>query len=423
MLIEFSVANFRSILDKQTLSMAAGTSREVQGKYSFASGHRAVPNVLRAAGIFGPNASGKSSIVRALGFMRDFVIDSAINSQQGEEIDVSSFLFDSNSIDEPSEFEIVFISEGTRYQYGFRVDRERVWEEWLFAVPNNGRTQRWFHRLYDVDIGETEWYINQSIKGEKEIWKKSTRDNALFLSSAVQLRAEVFQDVFSWFRKRLRVITSGQRLSEFHTGVRCKNQETKEKILRFLNFADMHIVDIAAKEHEWSEDMIPGNVPGDIRSAISRQMAGSKLLEISVGHKNDRGEIVYLDFAEESDGTQALFSLTGPWLDVLENGWIVVVDELSNSLHPYAFQYMVNLFHDTNVNSLNGQLIFTSHDTTIMSGRQLHHDQIFLIERDNRQATRITPLSDFKVRQNEAIQKGYLGGRYGALPNIREFTK
>lgn len=420
MLVEFSVKNYRSILEKQTFSMVAGSAREIRGKYSSASGHKSVPNVLRTTAIFGPNASGKSTLVKAFDFIRDFIISSAKDLQEGERVNVVPFKFTRISRESPSEFEIVFIHEGSRYQYGFSVDEKRVYDEWLFVIPSGGRTQRWFERVYDKDSQSYEWYVNPSLKGEKEIWKKSTRDNALFLSSAVQLRAEPLRSVLSWFQQKLRIIETSERPSPVYTASNCKSDDKKKKILNFLNFADMHIVDISVKEKEFSEDMLLPNTPPDIKENIKKQLANEKFISFSVGHQGDDEEIIYLDFDEESDGTQVLFSLAGPWLDVLEAGRVLIVDELSNSLHPLALQYLIELFYDPLVNTGNAQLVFTSHDTSIMSGRLLHPDQIWLIEKDQKQATQLTPLSDFKVRQHEAIQKGYLGGRYGALPNIGE---
>lgn len=422
MLVEFSVTNYRSILEKQKFSMVAGSSREIRGKYSAASGHKSVPNALKAAAIFGPNASGKSTLVMAISFMCDFVISSAKESQEGELVNVTPFKFTRASRDNPSEFEIVFIHDGSRYQYGFSVDEIRVYDEWLFVIPSGGRSQRWFERVYNRDNQSYEWYVNPSLKGEKEIWKKSTRDNALFLSSAVQLRAEPLKAVLSWFQQKLRIIESSERPSPAYTASDCKSEEKKKKILNFLNFADINIVDISVKEKEFSEDMLPPSTPADIKESLKKRLANEKFISFSAGHQGEDGEIVYLDFNEESDGTQVLFSLAGPWLDVLEKGRVLIVDELSNSLHPLALQYLIELFYDPTVNTGNAQLVFTSHDTSIMSGRLLHPDQIWLIEKNQKQATQLTPLSDFKVRQHEAIQKGYLGGRYGALPNIGEWA-
>ena len=156
MLIEFSVGNYRSVHERQTLSMVAGAARDREAQHSFASGVKAAPYLLQSACLFGPNASGKTTLVMAMNFFRKFVLNSAKESQEGEKIDYKPFRLDAAARKEPSEFEALFIHDGTQYQYGFAIDADRVVEEWLFAVPEGGRTQRWFVRTFDSDSGTYE---------------------------------------------------------------------------------------------------------------------------------------------------------------------------------------------------------------------------------------------------------------------------
>lgn len=418
MLIEFSVSNFRSIYHRQSISMVPGSSRDARNRFSHSSLSKDFPYVLRASGILGPNGSGKSALVRAMDFMRDFVVDSAREGQEGDQIAISPFLFTQTENTEPSEFEAVFVTGDVRYQYGFTVTSDRVRDEWLYAVPATGRMQRWFERTYDPETAETDWYINQSIRGEKEVWRKSTRDNALFLSSAIQLKSDHFRPIFDWFQKNFRIVLSNQRLGSAFSASLCKTPEQKREVLSVLDSVDAGISDIEIKEEEFTEDLIPDDVPDSIRTDIIKNMKGRKFHDIQTIREIPGRGAVALDLDEESDGTKVLFSLAGPWLDVLKNGYTLVVDELSNSLHPLAFQHLVNMVNGPN-NKTGAQLIFTTHDTTILAGKQLHPDQINLIEKNSAFETEITPLSDFEVRSDEAIQKGYLGGRYGGLPLIK----
>ena len=140
MLIEFSLSNFRSVVGRQTLSMVAGSSRSVKGAFSHESGISSIPRLLKAAAILGPNGAGKSTLVSALAFVKDFVMSSARDSQEGEEIGVEPFLFLKKTKDAPSEFEVIFIENGTRYQYGFSANKTVVLKEWLYATPPKGRT-------------------------------------------------------------------------------------------------------------------------------------------------------------------------------------------------------------------------------------------------------------------------------------------
>jgi len=417
MLLEFSVTNFRSIGDRQSLSLVPGSSREVRQRFSHVTGVKGAPYALRVAGIFGPNGSGKSALIQAMSFMRRFVVDSAREGQEGDKIDVKHFLFGAEDTSDLSEFEIVILLDGMKYQYGFMVNSEKVHAEWLYVVPPTGRMQRWFERSVDSETGIDSWYINPSIKGEKETWRKSTRDNALFLSQAVQLRAESFQPIFHWFQKKLKVIPSSQRLSDNYTAKNCGDADQKAKILELMSSVDTGIADFETAENEITEDIISSVFTGEMKEHARAQLKDKKFFEVRAGRRNISGDLVYLDMADESDGTRVLFALAGPWIDVLENGHCLIIDELSNSLHPLAYHYLVDLINSSN-NKNGAQLIFTSHDTSILTGKKMHPDEINFVEKSSALKTVIKPLSDFEVRSDEAIQRGYLGGRYGALPVI-----
>ena len=419
MLIEFSVANFRSVVERQTLSMMAGSSRSVQGAHSHETGVSSVPRLLKTAAILGPNGAGKSTIVTAMQFMREFILHSARDSQEGEEIEVEPFLFSKKGRISPSEFEFIFLQNGTRYQYGFTATKSIILTEWLYATPPGGRTQKWFERNYDKKTRKAVISVNQNLKGEKEVWKKSTRDNALFLSVAVQLKSDSLLEPFEWFSKKLRVIRSSQRLRDDYSALKCKGEE-KERVLHFMQAADINISDVRIEEKELGS--VFAKLPADVRKqlrGIGDKAKDRKVTEVFLGHNAEGGEIVFLPLAEESDGTKVLFSLAGPWLDVLENGRVLVVDELHNSLHPLAFEMLVKIFQNKKRNSKAGQLIFTTHETHFLSQDAVHRDGIWMVKLDGLAGSKLTPLSDFKARAGEAFDRGYLGGRYGAIPIIK----
>lgn len=418
MLIEFSVANFRSFLERQTFSMVAGSEKDHGTRHSFEVKDKAVSRLLRSAAVYGPNAAGKSNLVLAMGVFWTFVLNSAKQTQEGEKIDAFPFKLIKKSTLEPSEFEAVFIKNGTRYQYGFSIDENRVWEEWLYAVPSRGRIQRWFERTYNKDKDNYDWYINPSLKGKRQVWKESTRDNALFLSSAVQLKSESLREPFNWFQEEFGVISSTEKFSVSPTAKKCQHEESKEKVLSFLKCADLGISDIVVREREVTSEQLPDDLPEE----LIKQALSQKHLEVLSKHKDEDGDDVIFPFTDESDGTNVLFSLAFPFLYVLEGGGVLVVDELHNSLHPHMLRFLVGLFQDPDSNPNKAQLIFTTHDTSLMSGDFMKRDQFWLAEKDKRQATKLVPLLEFKPRKGEALERGYLGGRYGALPKIKELT-
>lgn len=421
MLIQFSVENYRSILGRQTLSMAASKYfKELEPLNTFdVGGVESVPRLLRSSVIYGPNASGKSTLVNALDFMRDCVINSAKESQANEEIPVESFKLTATARASDSEFEVAFIEENVRYQYGFRCNKQRVTEEWLFAYPE-GRAQKWFQRIFDPMSSKDEYRFSVTFLGgrKRQGWKEQTRPNALFLSTALQFNNEQLKPVLNWFQKRLRVIEARKFLTPNFTMTRCRDEAQKRRVLEFLNSADLSISDIHIDTRVFSPDILPKDMPVTLRDEISQDMAGKEMMKATFLHEDiETHEPIEFSPDEESDGTRALFAFAGPWLDVLENERVLVVDELDTSLHPLIVHYLVKLLQHQ---GRKAQIIFTTHDTTILSQKILRRDQIWFMEKDEKNSTQLYPLSDFSPRDNEAFERGYLNGRYGGIPFLKD---
>lgn len=416
MLIEFSVTNYRSFLPTQSITLTANTVAELLEENTFVPPVTHLPRFLRSAVVYGPNAAGKSNLIHAIAFMKRLVLSSAKESQEGEHIDALPFLFKKQGREEPSEFEVLFMQDGIRYQYGFAVNSERVTGERLFAYPES-RAQKWFERNYDPETQEYFWYFGPKFTGHRKVWQEATRSNALFLSTAIQLNNEQLKPIFTWFDRKLRVIPPGSNVFYRFSVDECEKEEKKKKILKFINAADPSIADISVEKKELSMDDLPSDMPLNIKEEIAKDLKGEKLALLYFMHSSsDNGKAVPLGFKEESAGTRKLFALAGPWLDVLENGFVLFVDELDTSLHPHLVRFLLNMFHNPEANRHNAQLIFTTHDTTILDQRLMRRDQVWFIEKDAENTTRLYPLSDYKPRKGEALQKGYLYGRYGALP-------
>ncbi len=421
MLIEFSVTNYRSILERQTLSMAASSYfKEYEELNTFAPAlDSSMPRLLRSSVLYGPNASGKSSLIQALQFVKNQVLNSQKESQAGDEIDVAPFKLTAPSRSSDSEFEVTFVELGIRYEYGFRCNRQRFTEEWLLAYPL-GRAQKWFHRVFDPQTKQDVYKFSTSFAGgrQRELWKAQTRPNALFFSTAIQLNNEQLKPAFDWFRQRLQVIDSTHSLHAGYTVSRCKDDAQKARIIAFMNSADLSIADIRIKTSVFSQDLLPKELPTLIKEEFAREMSGKELTTVKFIHEDvETKEAFEFNEDEESDGTRALFSFAGPWLDVIENERVLVVDELDTSLHPLLVHHLVKSLHHRGTKA---QLIFTTHDTTLLSQKLLRRDQVWFMEKDARQATSLYPLSDFSARENEAIERGYLNGRYGGIPFLKE---
>lgn len=421
MLIEFSVTNYRSILERQTLNLTASAYSELESLNTFAYDNSdSSPRLLRSTVLYGPNASGKSTLIQALRFVEDQVLNSQKESQAGDAIDVVPFKLTAASREADSEFEITFVEQGVRYEYGFCCNRTRFTEEWLIAYPL-GRAQKWFHRVYDAKADKDTYKFSTSFLGGKarhDLWKEQTRPNALFFSTAIQLNNEQLKPAFDWFKSRLRVFDSARGFSPGYTMQRCSKDEDRQRVVEFMNSADLSIADIQVKEAILSADSLPKDMPTDLREKVLKDMAGKKFLETRFLHKEvNTAETVEFDESEESDGTRALFAFAGPWLDVIENERVLVVDELDTSLHPLLVHHLVKRLHHAGTKA---QLIFTTHDTTLLSQKLLRRDQVWFMEKDDKSATHLYPLSDFSPRDNEAIERGYLNGRYGGIPFLKD---
>ncbi|EOX3354466.1 ATP/GTP-binding protein, partial [Vibrio cholerae] len=247
--------------------------------------------------------------------------------------------------------------------------------------------------------------------------------NSLFLSTAVQLNSDQLKPAFNWFKEKLRP-TNVSRWGPTFTASRCEDEGSKEQILDFLQAADFNIHDINIEKEKFDPNSLPDDFPDELKETLMREMKDKEIIEIKTIHKTKTGKLVPLDFTDESDGTQKFFSFVGPWLDVLKNGYILVVDELHDNLHPKMVKHLVSLFHNKETNPKNAQLIFTTHETSILNQDVFRRDQIWFCEKDNNQETTLYPLTDFSPRkEKENLELGYLSGRYGALPFVRAFTK
>lgn len=422
MLIEFTVKNYRSIKEEQVLSLVKSKNDELSDTNSFSPNALKNTSLVRSAVIYGANAAGKSNIIRAMLKMETIVRESASLSQEGDELPVTPFLFDEKTSSEPSEFEMVFIKEGIRYQYGFTATKTNILEEWLIAFPK-GRAQRWFSRIYDEKKKRANYKFGDSLTGKKSVWKSATRVNALFLSTAVQLNSEQLKPVFNWFKENLRLSTVIGGWGPGYTVSLCDEEKGKDKILTFLNAADLNIHDIQIGKEKFDPDSLPDKIPDSAKEEIIKQLKNKDIINIKTIHKTTTDKLIPLELDEESEGTQQVFSLAGPWLDVLENGYTLVIDELHNNLHPKLVKYLVSLFHSNKTNPHNAQLIFTTHETSILNQDVFRRDQIWFCEKDKIQSTSLYPLTDFSPRKGrENIESGYLSGRYGALPFVRELN-
>jgi uncharacterized protein len=418
MLIEFHVRNFRSLRDDNVLSLVASSDKTLKKTNVAQTGIPSLPSVLRTVGIYGANASGKSNLVRAMALMRAIVLQSA-GMQPGQPFNVQPFGLDPASKDEPTEFEVTFAREGTRYQFGFSLKPDRIQSEWLIAYKT-AQPQSWYLRELNKISNEDEYKFGSHFQGQRQLWRSSTRPNALFLSTAIQLNSEQLKPVFDWFLGLTVAehggvpIFGGVHALQFTLDHVQQSESIREEITKFLSGADVGISQIEITKEKGFQQALSMDAAGNIAS--SRQETEIPVLKFL--HSSDKGRAQF-NLGDESEGTQRLFMLAGPLFEILRTGSVFFVDELDRSLHALLVRQLIEMFQNPSLNPAGAQLIFTTHDTSLLSGDLLRRDQVWLVEKDADQASRLYPLTDFAPRKKEALERGYLSGRYGAVPVLK----
>lgn len=421
MLIEFKVSNFRSIREEQTFSLAASSDKELPACII----NRELPGLsgvrfLKGAAIYGANASGKSNVIEAFHFLSKYVKRSATKIQPGDSTGAEPFKLDRDSAGRPSKFEITFVVEGVRYLFGLSVNPKRVIEEYLIAYPR-GVPQRWYHRSFNPQTNAYDWKTPSSSFKQGKSLQEKTRENSLFLSVGPQFNHEQLTVVFNWFKYNLRVIrlSADAMLHPGFTAELIAKNTHHDRILNLLRSADIGVTDVNVKERDINLDELKRNIPPAMLAKLEADGAlkETKEVEIVLSHQADGMDPVSFDFDdEESAGTRRFFGLIGPWTDILDNGFTVFVDEMDTSLHPNLVKELLKLLFCSENNPKGAQVVFTTHNPVLLDTSIFRRDQIWFTEKSQSGTTHLYPLTDYTPRKGESLLKGYLSGRYGAIP-------
>ena len=417
-LLEFRAQNVRSFRDELKFSMLATTMADdrVRRPVEWRDDGDKI-DVLPAAGVFGANASGKTNFLRALEDMRGFVLNSFRRGEPTGGTPQRPFRLDPASAETPSRFEIDLVLDGVRHEYGFAFDSERVVEEWAVRYPK-GRAALLFRREGDdLELGAAERVRSRAAAG-------LLRANALFLSTAAQAGHPVLTDLYAWFSRNLLLAEAQSRsLRQAFTADLLDNGDQAERVLAMLRAADLGIT--GARRHPLDAETrdrlerAARILLGDEAEIDTNALEASLEQVVRLKHRGRVGDVEFSP-EEESLGTLVWFGLVGPVLQALADGSVFLADELDASLHPTLVAEVIRLFQDRKTNPHRAQLIFTSHDVTVLgdsSGeREIGRDQIWFTEKDQDGSTRLYPLTDLNPRKDEAIGRRYLAGRYGATP-------
>ncbi len=422
MLIEFTVGNYRSFLTPMTLSLEAtklrANEKMLDEQNVFRSGDL---SLLRSAAIYGANASGKSNLISAMAFMKNFVLHSAKDSQTGEPTGIERFRLSTMSLQEPALFQIIFALGDKCYRYGFEIDDKIVRAEWLYHTTK--RETRLFMRQGD------QFELSGPFVKEGRGLENRTRDNALFLSVVAQFNGAIAMMILRWFRTKLNIISGLEDVGYFNFTLQRfeKDAVFRQRVLDFIHLADVGITDVRVETKSLTDALLPDEVRELLQhlataKGISETEPFIKSLKTSHpifdSEHNLVGQETFDMEKQESEGTQKIFSLSGPLLDTLEQGKVLVIDELEARLHPLLTLEIIRLFNSAETNPHNAQLIFATHDTGLLSQSLLRRDQIWFTEKDKYGATDLYSLAELNVRNDAAFEKQYITGRYGAIPFI-----
>lgn len=422
MLWQFSTKNYKSFKDKAVLSLIASNyDKDTREEENVFINKKFGIRVLKSAIVYGANASGKSNLLDAISFMKRFVIGSSIDWQKDELIDVDPFRLNTESENEPSEFEVIFTYNGVLYRYGFEVNQVEVVSEWLFYKPKTKEVE-----LFYRDYEQTTFHESKFNKGKTVFKQGLVRKNALILTISAQFNEELALEVINWFINIRSLSGIHGRNYQSYTIDRTKTPEEKKKIVALLKDADLGIHDIEVQM--LTEDNIPSHFSPDVRDSVIKRIREGKFSRVNdvlfthkkYGNNNEFVENVSFSLdKEESSGTQKYFNLIGSILDVLDSGEVLIVDELDAQLHPKLVCRIISLFNSSEFNSNNAQIIFNTHDTNLLDYGLFRRDQIWFTEKNKYGASRLYSLSDFSsedVRKNEDYENNYIRGKYGAVP-------
>ena len=419
MLESFTVRNYRSFKEERTFSMLAGTIKEHKNSVIEVDKYRLLPLAV----FYGANSSGKSNMLRAISTMQRMILRS-VRLNEGDRLPYDPFLLDKDSDEKSTEFEIQFITGESHFRYGFEYDREKIISEWLYERRFGEREYGLFVRSHDfIEVSEKRFPEGLGKEG-------LTNSNRLFLSLVGQLKGQCSNEVMGWF-KRCNVLS----------GIETENYETfsLRMFMDHLDGADaaqqfFRDVQLGFKRFDVKKTDIPREAlekaPSELKMRIEKDLESGVLVEPITIHNiyGEDGEVIgegeFPKNMMESEGSKKVIEMSGPIFDTLNQGKVLIVDELDAKLHPLLTRNIVLLFMNPNINKHGAQLIFATHDTNLLDLSIIRRDQIWFAEKDDVEVSDVYSLVEFKdeegkkVRNDRDIKNDYIHGRYGAIPFI-----
>jgi len=418
MLIEFRVKNYRSFRDEQVFSLVASNyDKELPDNLIPTS----IPGLkdtqlLKGAALYGANASGKSNLLLAFDTLKRLVRDSA-DGKPETAMPAEPFALAEETASEPVVFDITFIADGVRYEYAIAFTKTRVIAERLTAFPE-GKAQLWYERSWNTDRGAYDWAPDRSAYYQRDAKRvEFTRANALYLSTAVKLNDPQLAPVYAWFTEQLQLVNlaaGGGINAGFTASLLQRKSPWGRQVIHLLRHADFGVCNARAFEKPWERGDFPDEIPREAMEALKKKTR----LDVSQAHRAAGQSTVELPWNAESAGTHRFFGLAGPWLEILANGYVVCIDELDTSMHPLMVFELLKLMFSAEHNPRSAQILFTTHNPLLLDPTLMRRDQVWFADKKETGESFLYPLTDYKPRKGESLVRGYLSGRYGAVPFI-----
>ena len=417
MLLNFAVTNYRSIKDRQVLSLMAVDGLPHEGSLQESKGGiRALPLAL----LFGANASGKSNILRAFGAMRDMVLGSVRLNPEDALDEYDPFLLSEETKEKETEFEIEFLynqgSKERHYRYGFSFTDEAIKEEWLYRVGKKADTRLFSRGKNGVSIGR---FFPEGKGREGDL-----HENRLFLSLTAQLKGELSTSIISWFNQcYFASALYSERYMRKTYELFKSGSEYAEKAKAFLRDIDVAVRDLSIKEETIESEDFPKELQEILGDLLKEEIKGLRV-QSTHNRYDSRGDLTGKEVFElrrqESEGTQKVAELLGLIFGTLERGELLVIDELDAKLHPLLTRAIIQLFTNPKMNKQGAQLIFTTHDTNQLNLDYVRRDEIWFTEKNQREETQLYAHIEFdNFEESDLIADEYVRGRYEAIPRIK----
>ncbi len=419
MIISFKIENFRSVKEPLIIDMTT----EKRLKETGLENNSFVQNdieLLKSMLLYGRNASGKSNVLIALNAL-SFLINNSDTFKHGELLTTyEPFIFDKKFINKPVKFEIDFItvSEKNKFKYVLEFNSDEIIFEALYTYPSGTRAKLYERRKNKISYGE--YY-----KGVKKKIENDLLPNQLFLSKSASSKIPYLNDCHLYFSRYIYVSTIhdteyDKSIIRAFSELLKDDEKLKHNLLELLKAADTSIQNFKIVEND-KVDKFPDNFPDDLK----KHLAEKYKYEVKTTHSlfEDGKEIgkANLDLEKESFGTKKLFAIGSLILETLDDGGVIIIDELDKGLHPLLSKLLIKLFNSKKNNPYNAQLIFATHDSTLLDLELLRRDQIYFIDKEYEENSISYKLSNIKgVRKDIPIDKWYLSGRFNAIPVTTE---